>query len=82
MPNPTKEIYIDLQDEDVDVWRPTPAERLPDGRYRVLPAPDYDPEDEHWQFPPGSIVECEMRKLSKGAHLVAVRGAPAVRRTA
>jgi hypothetical protein len=54
----TKTIYIPLLDEGTDVTRPTQAIPLRDDLFRVLPTPDYDPEDEHWKFPPGSIVRC------------------------
>jgi hypothetical protein len=78
----TERIYIYLLDEGTDVWRPTDAEVLSDGSYRVLPTPDYDPEDEKWQFPPGSRVICEKRKLSEGNVLVAVRDAATKRQSA
>jgi hypothetical protein len=78
----TERIFIPLLDEGVNVWRPTQAEPLADGTYRVLPTPDYDPDDEAWQFPPGSRVVCEVKKLSDGEVLAAVRLADAQRRTA
>jgi hypothetical protein len=78
----TKQIYIPLLDEGVNVWRPTQAEVMPDGSYRVLPTPDYDPEDEAWQFPPGSRVVCEPRAISAGNVLTAVRLVEAERRSA
>jgi hypothetical protein len=51
-------IYIPLLDEGIKVSRPTLAEEVGQGRYKVLPTDDYDPEDEVWEFPPGSIVTC------------------------
>ena len=69
----TETIYIPLLDEGLNVYRPTEAERLPDGSYLVRPTPDYDPEDEAWQFVPGSRVTCEVKQLSGGAVPVAVR---------
>lgn len=55
-----KEIYIKLLNEDVFVMRPTLEEKMgKDNIYKVLPTPNYDPEDEEWEFPPGSIVMCE-----------------------
>ena len=77
-----QEIYVPLLDEGVNVWRPTKAEQLPDGTYRVLATPDYDPDDEKWEFPPGTKVIGEMRNLSAGRVLVAARAAQAGRRTA
>jgi hypothetical protein len=56
----TRTIYVYLPKERVDVWRPVEAEELESGRYRILgPVP----EDEIWEFPPGSIVRVEMKML-------------------
>ncbi len=82
MARSSDQIYVYLEDEGVDVWRPAEAELLPDGSYRLLPSEDYDPEDERWQFPPGAIVECEPKRLSGGICLVAVRERKVMRRTA
>jgi hypothetical protein len=68
-------IYIQLLDEGVDVWRPTEGEMIADMVFKVLPTENYDPEDEHWEFPPGTIVRCEKQILyGREAHeeLVAV----------
>ena len=60
--------------EGTDVWRPTKAEALGAGRYRLLPTERYDPEDEEWQFQPGEVVACEARTFSDGEKgFVAVR---------
>jgi hypothetical protein len=75
-------VYVALLDEGLDVWRPTEAKKLGNGSYELLPTPDYDPEVEKWEFPPGSRVMCERRKLSNGNVLTAVRLAGANRRTA
>jgi hypothetical protein len=66
------EVYVKLLDEGVDVWRPVEATALADGRYRLEPTVDYDPELETWEFLPGSTVRCELRRLSSGPALVAV----------
>ena len=59
----TRTIYGYLPDEAVDVWRPVEAEELGSGRYRTLgPVP----EDETWEFPPGSVVGVEMKTLMNG----------------
>lgn len=65
-------IYIRLLDEGTEVLRPTEAEELADGLFKVLPTPDYDPDDEHWEFRPGSIVQGAPRKLEGETVLVAV----------
>lgn len=66
---PTERIYVELQDEGVDVWRAVDAQ--PEGAdIYVLPA--QAPDDEAWRFDPGSRVRCEWRELDDGRVLVAV----------
>ena len=52
-------IYIPLINEGTFVLRPTKAEKINDDIYRILDIEKYDPEDENWKFPPGTIVRCE-----------------------
>lgn len=68
----TSTIYIRLLEEAVTCIRPTQAEALGDGTYRVLPTPEYDPTDEVWEFVPGSRVHCELFDDPKGAYLLAI----------
>jgi len=51
-------IYVNLLDEGVAVVRPTQGLQLGVDEYEVLPTSDYDPDDELWEFPPGSVVRC------------------------
>lgn len=64
-------IYIPLLDEGVSVVRPTQAEWVKDDIFKVLPTDDYDPDNEHWQFPPGTLVICEPEIREDKALLVA-----------
>ena len=66
-------IYIRLLDEGTEVFRPTAAEPLGQTLFKVLPTPNYETQDETWEFVPGSVVECEKRKLDGDEVLVAVR---------
>ena len=66
-------IYIRLLDEGTEVFRPTRALDLGDGIYRLEAAPGYDPEDENWEFVPGSDLRGEVRSFESGQHLVAIR---------
>jgi hypothetical protein len=68
----TSTIYIRLLEEAVTCIRPTQAEPLRDGTYRVLPTSHYDPTDEVWEFPPGSIVHCESFDDLQEPYLLAV----------
>lgn len=63
-------IYVALDDENVDVWRPVEAVSEGESIYRIADAAA--PADEAWEFAPGSRVRCEWRQLSDGAALVAV----------
>jgi len=53
-------IYVRLLDEGTPVSRPTQAENIGNGFFKLLPTPNYDPADEHWEFLPGSIVRVEI----------------------
>jgi hypothetical protein len=68
-------VYVKLLDEGTVVYRPAKAEPVGYGELRLLAPPGYDPEDEHWEFPPGTIVRCETRKLAGSDALVAVAAA-------
>lgn len=71
MSSDTKTIYIKLLDEGTKVARPTQGLPLQNDLYLVLPTPNYNPDDEHWEFSPGSVVRCIMEKWSSGDILVA-----------
>ncbi|MDR1305695.1 MAG: hypothetical protein LBK76_10825 [Verrucomicrobiales bacterium] len=68
-----KTLYVRLMDEGTEVFRPTEAELLSDGCFKLLPIEGYDPDDENWEFPPGSIVRAIERKLDGEKALIAVR---------
>lgn len=67
-------IFVRLMNEGTDVSRPTDAEDLGDGRFRVLPTANYDPDEEIWEFPPGTIVRVEVRRGRTGEYLLAIKG--------
>lgn len=69
----TETVYVRLMDEGTDVWRPTQAEVLGNGKYRLLAPAGYDAELETWEFLPGSTVVCGLKKLSGNIVLAAVR---------
>ena len=52
----TIKLYVQLLDEGAPTVRPTKAEVLDNGLYKLLPTENYDPEDEIWEFLPGSTV--------------------------
>jgi hypothetical protein len=65
-------IYVPLLNEGTSVVRPTQGVKLGDHVYRVLPTRDYDPDDEEWEFPPGSVVECA-REVRSGQEILVAR---------
>ncbi len=67
----TKTIYIPLLDEGTIVSRPTQGVPLGKNQYQVLATPNYNSENEHWQFPPSSIVECVEEKENNQTILIA-----------
>jgi len=58
--NDVYQIYIYLEDEGTDVWRPVEAKHLVGDTYEIL-SKNNNPEDEHWRFNKGDIVRCEAR---------------------
>jgi hypothetical protein len=61
----TVKVYVELLEEGTDTWRPTQAIPLENNLYKLLPTPDYNPEDEVWQFLPGTIVRCVEKRNDK-----------------
>jgi hypothetical protein len=57
-------IYIPLEDEGTDVWRPVHAALLYDDVYEI--EVDQEPDDEHWAFPPRSVVRCREHTFEDG----------------
>lgn len=66
------EIYVRLLDEGTEAARPTEALCLPGDLFKLLPTPGFDPTDECWEFPPGSIVAAQLQTWSSGQILLAV----------
>jgi hypothetical protein len=63
-------VYIALEEEGTNCWRPVQAERLSSTEF-VLRGPV--PEDEVWHFQPGDRVRCTIRISPDGSpFLVAV----------
>lgn len=65
-------IYVQLLAEGTKVYRPAQALEEGTQTYRVIGTENYDPEDEQWELPPGSLVHGEMRTLNGHEVLVAV----------
>lgn len=72
MTNEQVTVYVRLLNEGVPVMRPAPAAHLGTDRYRLGQPAGYDPSDEVWEFPPGSIVRCDTKEEGGEQVLVAV----------
>jgi len=70
--NSVVEIHVSLLDEGTDCSRPTQGVVLGNGLFKLLPTEDYDPNDEHWEFVPGSIVRAKEVRNVDGTYLLAV----------
>jgi hypothetical protein len=61
----SQKIYVHLQDEGVDVWRPVTATSIGKDVYQI----DKDqsiPEDEDWEYKPGDKVRCKTHTFEGG----------------
>jgi hypothetical protein len=67
------DLYVRLLNEGTEVLRPAKALSLGSGVFRILGTPNYDPEDEEWEFKPGSLIRVESRVDQNGSCLVATR---------
>jgi len=66
-------IFVRLLDEGTNVLRPVDALHLGNGLFKIMATPNYDPEDEKWEHPPGSVVRTERRRNQTGEYLLAVK---------
>ena len=58
-------IYISLLDEGTSTWRPVEALKLGEGIF-VISTDTEEPEDEEWEFKPGTKVKCKKHTFSGG----------------
>lgn len=66
-------IYIQLIEEGTKVYRPVPAIKIKNNIYEVKGFENYDPEDEVWEFSPGTFVLVEEQNLNGENVLVAAK---------
>ncbi len=68
-----KIIYTRLLGEGTDVYRPVPSLIIKDNVHKITGYDIFDPDDEEWEFPPGTIVLVENREIGGEELLVAVK---------
>ncbi len=66
-----REVFVPLLNEGTGVFRPAQAIACGEMQFKLLEPDGYDPEDEQWEFPPGSEVECRIEVLSGRDAMVA-----------
>lgn len=66
-------IYVSLLEEGTPTLRPTEAEDLGGRLYKIIPTPEYNPESEIWEFPPGSVVVGRESHTDKGEKILWAR---------
>lgn len=74
-PEQPLQVYVRLLGEGTTVYRPAFAMPTGTNTARLLMPSGFDPDDEHWEFQPGTLVSLERRRLSGGEVLVAVAAA-------
>jgi hypothetical protein len=70
--NSIVEIHVRLLEEGTDCSRPTLGIALGNGLFKLLPTNNYDEDDEHWEFLPGSIVRAREVRGVDGIYLLAM----------
>jgi hypothetical protein len=72
LPPPSVKIYVNLLGEGTPSSRPTLALALGNGTFELLPTKGYDPDDEQWEFLPGSLVRGMEARRDGEPYLLAV----------
>jgi len=75
----TVAIHISLLEEGTPTWKLIQALDLGNGLYKLLPTENYDPEDEIWEFEPGSIVVGQKRHTDTGENILVAARPPVSR---
>ena len=64
-------IYVHLEDEGTEVWRPVDAKRIEADLY-LITEETLVPDEESWQFQPGTVVRCTHAEKQGEDCLIAV----------
>jgi hypothetical protein len=68
----TREVFVPLLNEGTCVLRQVNAIPRGDMRFKLIEPADYDPDEEEWEFVPGSEVHCRT-ELHAGREIVVAR---------
>ena len=69
------EIYVNLLDEASPTMRKTKCLPIGNNLYTILATTDYDPEDEAWEFLPGTTIALEESRTVGGDNILLARDA-------
>lgn len=58
-----KQVYVQLLNEGSPTYRPVEAVQISANVYQLIGHDIYDPEDEEWEFEPGTRVRVEEQEL-------------------
>ena len=72
MSTDTIDLYVPLLNEGTDVLRPAKGRFVGPDVVLLESPPDYDPDTEEWEFPPGSEVRC-VAELRGGVQILVAR---------
>jgi hypothetical protein len=70
------ELHVRLLNEGTEVFRQTRALKLGGGLFKLVAAPDYNPDDEMWELLPGATVRVELHHGLNGDFPLAVKPWP------
>ncbi|HWO27653.1 MAG TPA: hypothetical protein VNO32_02525 [Candidatus Acidoferrum sp.] len=76
LPPAMVKIYVNLLNKGNPCARPTHALTLRNGLYELLATEGYDPDVEHWEFRPGTIVRGKEERRDGEAYLLATSFGP------
>lgn len=68
-----QKIYVQLLGEGTIAYKPVDAIKVTDNVYQIQDDELYDPNDEEWEFAPGTSVIVEEQILDGDKVLVAIR---------
>jgi hypothetical protein len=68
-----KEIFVQLMDEGIRVYRPVPAIQIESNVYLICGEDIFDPEIEEWEFKPKTMVLVEEQERKDKKILIAVK---------
>lgn len=67
------ELHVRLLNDGTEAFRPTRGLKLGGGLFKLVASPDYDPNDETWEYLPGTTVRVVLHHGLSGDFPLAVK---------